>query len=350
MGDIEVETDGDVATTLTAEYFYDSKYYTEEGVMFFTPNSVTPRNLYYQCGIHDNMGNEIKIIDNTTTIQESIDSWNNSVGWKSDPNTVSVITSSTNGGIDLNLAPTGISSSTSIPFTGADYSLQIESPPKIIDLDYWNDTQGLDDSTSSILASIPATTVGNTNDVVQFSDGNTSGYGELQYSMAGDFLRRYGKSMQILNDDPAYSSRNVTQFYTFFHRHNFPDNDTLDIFREYFKVVLPIGLQVKDILHYDPVVDITSPAGTITGGVQNVDISFVVQKFNIKVNSGNQEVGKDGWLQYQLDGGTWTSHYSIGDITLSSLSIASHTVNLKLVDMSGNDISVTDTVTFSVTA
>ena len=97
-----------------------------------------------------------------------------------------------------------------------------------------------------------------------------------------------------------------------------------------------------------PALTITSPAnGTIfTPDVTDVDVTFTVQNFNVAQSGG------DGHIAWDLDNsGTWTMQYDTNPIALTGLSAGSHTVDIKLVDDSDNDLTpaVEASVTFETT-
>ncbi len=97
-----------------------------------------------------------------------------------------------------------------------------------------------------------------------------------------------------------------------------------------------------------PVLAITSPtAGQVFSPVTtSVDVVFTVQNFTV----GNPGNGVDGHIHWRLDGGSWNMKYDTNPITLNGLTSGSHTVDLKLVDNSHNDLNppVAANVTFEI--
>jgi len=92
-----------------------------------------------------------------------------------------------------------------------------------------------------------------------------------------------------------------------------------------------------------PSLAITSPtAGQVFSPVTtSVDVVFTVQNFT---------VGTDGSVDWRLDGGSWNTQTDTNPITVTGLTAGSHTVDLKLVDNSGNDLNpaVEASVTFEI--
>jgi len=95
-----------------------------------------------------------------------------------------------------------------------------------------------------------------------------------------------------------------------------------------------------------PVLAITSPtAGQVFApNTTDVDIVFTVQNFTVANASG------DGYIQWRLDTSSWNDQYDTNPIQLTGLTAGNHTVDMKLVDNSGADLSpaVEASVTFSI--
>lgn len=94
------------------------------------------------------------------------------------------------------------------------------------------------------------------------------------------------------------------------------------------------------IVSTEPELVINSPSNGATIYSQDVNISFTVNNF---------ELGTDGKIAYQVDGGNFSYHQTSSPITLTGLSYANHTVFMRLVDMSNNQLSpdVNATINFT---
>ncbi len=98
----------------------------------------------------------------------------------------------------------------------------------------------------------------------------------------------------------------------------------------------------------------TAPALAITSPTPNqvfdptttdVDVVFSIQNFNVANGTG------DGNIQWKLDNAaSWTAKYDVNPIQLTGLAPGTHTVDMKLVDNSGQDLSpaVEASVTFEI--
>jgi len=93
-----------------------------------------------------------------------------------------------------------------------------------------------------------------------------------------------------------------------------------------------------------PTLGITSPAPNSYLVGPDVDIDLSIQNFNVANGSG------DGYIKYNLDGGSSIDRFSASSINLTGLSNGIHTVNAELVDNIGNSLStpVTTSITFTV--
>ena len=95
-----------------------------------------------------------------------------------------------------------------------------------------------------------------------------------------------------------------------------------------------------------PVLSISSPTPNevLAPNVTDVDIVFTVQNFTVAQSGG------DGHIHWRVDGGTWNMHYDTNPITVTGLTAGTHTVDLKLVDNSLNDLNppVEASVTFEI--
>lgn len=101
-----------------------------------------------------------------------------------------------------------------------------------------------------------------------------------------------------------------------------------------------------------PSLAITSPADSFTfnPNTASVNVSFNVSNFAISTSSTAND--GDGFVQYSVNGGSYTVQFDTSDIVLSGLTIGSYTVEVRLVDNSGNPLTpaVSDTVTFNIPA
>ena len=95
----------------------------------------------------------------------------------------------------------------------------------------------------------------------------------------------------------------------------------------------------------NPSLTITSPSDGAILYTQDVDISFVVQDFNVASPSAG-----DGYITYSLDAAADVSKFNTTDIVFTSLSFGTHTVDMELVDNSGASLSpaVTSSVSFTI--
>jgi len=84
-----------------------------------------------------------------------------------------------------------------------------------------------------------------------------------------------------------------------------------------------------------PILAITSPTNgqVFTPNTTNVDVVFTVQNFNVAQSGG------DGHIHWRLDGGSWSMKYDTNPISLTGLTAGNHTVDMKLVDNSHNDLT-----------
>lgn len=93
----------------------------------------------------------------------------------------------------------------------------------------------------------------------------------------------------------------------------------------------------------NPTLSITAPANgsTVTS---NVDVSFVVTNFNVA------SAGGDGYVQYELDNNGFVDKFDTTDISFTSLSPATYTVTIQLVDNVGAPLNpaVSQSVSFTV--
>lgn len=94
----------------------------------------------------------------------------------------------------------------------------------------------------------------------------------------------------------------------------------------------------------EPNIAITSPADSETIPSANVDVSLSVQNFNVAGGGTG-----DGYIQYSVDGGSTVDKFDTSDISLTSLSEGAHTVDVELVDNSGQSLSPAATATVSFT-
>lgn len=92
-----------------------------------------------------------------------------------------------------------------------------------------------------------------------------------------------------------------------------------------------------------PTLAITSPVdGSILPPGGNVTVSFAVSNFNVAaVGAG------DGHIKYIVDSNSAVMQYDINPISLTGLSVGSHTVTIELVD--DNDASLSTAITAAVT-
>ncbi|MGY0391549.1 T9SS type A sorting domain-containing protein [Bizionia sp. KMM 8389] len=94
----------------------------------------------------------------------------------------------------------------------------------------------------------------------------------------------------------------------------------------------------------NPNIAITAPADGSTIPTTDVDVELNVANFNVAASGG------DGYIQYSVDGGTTTDKFDTTAISLTGLAEGSHTVNVELVDNSGQPLATpaTATTTFTV--
>jgi hypothetical protein len=94
-----------------------------------------------------------------------------------------------------------------------------------------------------------------------------------------------------------------------------------------------------------PSLAITSPSNNDIILLQDVDIAFSVQNFNV----ANPNTG-DGYITYNVDGGTNIDKFDTSNIALTGLAFGEHTVNLELVDNSGASLlpNVVSSITFTI--
>jgi len=97
----------------------------------------------------------------------------------------------------------------------------------------------------------------------------------------------------------------------------------------------------------NPEISVISPSEGATLASADVDVEISVQNFTV-ANGGSG----DGYIQYTVDGGTTIDKFDVNTISLSSLSEGSHTVELELVDNSGQALTPVSTtsVTFTITS
>ena len=92
-----------------------------------------------------------------------------------------------------------------------------------------------------------------------------------------------------------------------------------------------------------PILSISSPTANevFAPNHTDIDVTFTVQNFT---------VGTDGSVNWRLDGGSWNTQTNTNPITVTGLAAGSHTVDMKLVDNSGNDLNpaVEASVTFEI--
>jgi len=96
-----------------------------------------------------------------------------------------------------------------------------------------------------------------------------------------------------------------------------------------------------------PSLTITAPTDNqvFSPSTTSVDVVYTVQNFNVA------QTGGDGYIQYNVNGAGFVDQYTTDPITISGLTPQSSvTVEMKLVDNNGNDLSpaVSDTVTFEI--
>jgi hypothetical protein len=95
-----------------------------------------------------------------------------------------------------------------------------------------------------------------------------------------------------------------------------------------------------------PSLTITSPSDGEVFSPETTDVSieFQVDNFNVA------QTGGDGYIVYTVDNGTPQDKFDTNPINLTGLSQGQHTVNMELVDNSGNSLSpaVTDEVSFTI--
>jgi len=93
-----------------------------------------------------------------------------------------------------------------------------------------------------------------------------------------------------------------------------------------------------------PSMTITAPADNALVYSTDVDVELAVQNFTVANGTG------DGYIVYNVDGGSDVNKFDTNPINLTSLAAGQHTVFVKLVDNGGADLTspVEDTVTFSV--
>lgn len=101
-----------------------------------------------------------------------------------------------------------------------------------------------------------------------------------------------------------------------------------------------------------PSLSITSPADSFIfePNTASVSVSFTVSNFAVSTSATAND--GDGYIQYSVNGGAFTDQFDTSDIVLSGLSIGNYSVEIQLVDNSGNPLSpaVSDTVNFSIPA
>jgi hypothetical protein len=96
----------------------------------------------------------------------------------------------------------------------------------------------------------------------------------------------------------------------------------------------------------DPTLAITAPSEASTLTSSSTNATFSTTNFTL----GNPGSGADGYVQYKINGGTLSDHFSTDPIGLTGLTNGPVELILKLVDDSGVDLvpSVADTVNFTV--
>jgi hypothetical protein len=112
-----------------------------------------------------------------------------------------------------------------------------------------------------------------------------------------------------------------------------------------YESIIGIGTYVPAAVS-NPSLAITAPTNGQVFSPETTDVSveFVIQNFTVAQSGG------DGHIHWRLDGGSWNMKYDVTPIQLSGLSAGSHTVDMKLVDDSHNDLNppVEATVSFSI--
>ena len=83
----------------------------------------------------------------------------------------------------------------------------------------------------------------------------------------------------------------------------------------------------------------SSPSLTITYPSNNQLLSPVTTDVNVEFTVQNFNVGTDGNVNWRLDSGAWNSQSDTNPIALTGLSAGTHTVDVKLVNNSGNDLT-----------
>jgi hypothetical protein len=92
-----------------------------------------------------------------------------------------------------------------------------------------------------------------------------------------------------------------------------------------------------------PALGITSPSAAAYVVGPDVDIEFSALNFNVANGSG------DGYIKYSVDSGSAVDKFDTSAISLTGLSNGLHTVDMELVDNSGNPLSSPITATVSFT-
>lgn len=100
----------------------------------------------------------------------------------------------------------------------------------------------------------------------------------------------------------------------------------------------------------EPTLGITSPSDgqEFAPGDSSIDVQFNITNFDISSSATSGD--GDGYVQYNLDGGSFTDHFSTDPIELDNLDPGEHSIMVQLVDNNGDELSpaISDAVDFNI--
>jgi len=198
----------------------------------------------------------------------------------------------------------------------------------------------LDASSSSVLSI-------NGNDRVRIIETSTTAVVDV-YGVDGldgsgevwEYTDGYAKRLPGTNTNPVFDVNNW-EFHTGeLNGHGAVQDGTT------YESIIGIGTYTPPTT-LNPAITITSPTPNqlFSPSTDAVDIVFTVQDFTVAAAGAG-----DGYIKFSVNGGTYTDQYDTNPIHIDGLSPMTYTVEVKLVDNSGNDLNppVSDTVDFEI--
>ena len=151
----------------------------------------------------------------------------------------------------------------------------------------------------------------------------------------------YAKRLSETGPDPVFNADNWEFHNGELNNHGAVQDGTT------FESIIGIGTYTPPTV-LNPSLVITSPVdGSIfSPATSDVDIVFTIQNFEVGANGTG-----DGYIKFSVDGDPYVEKFDVEPITIAGLTSGTqHTVEMKLVDNDGNDLSpaVTANVSFEI--